>query len=49
VCRELRLEEKFQKFENDSHEELTRLIAEQKDVPAAVFELFLGKIYKRSK
>ena len=48
-CRELQLEEKFQQLEADSYSELKGMISDQKDVPDAVFELFLGKIYKRRK
>ena len=48
-CRELNLSEKFEQLEKESYEELKQLIAEQAEVPEAVFELFLGKIYKRKK
>jgi hypothetical protein len=48
-CSELKLAEKFEELENQSYKDIKALIAEQKDVPVAVFELFLGKIYKRRK
>jgi hypothetical protein len=48
-CSELKLAERFGELESQSYKEIKAMIAEQKDVPEAVFELFLGKIYKRRK
>ena len=49
MCRELELELKFQELEASSYVELTEAINSEIAVPATVFNLFLGKIYKRTK
>jgi len=48
----LRLDERFEAYERDSHAELVALIARvaaETGVPAGVFEALLAKIYKRQK
>ena len=46
---EMDLEAKFKKLESESYAEIRTMIKEQQAVPSQVFELFLGKIYKRQK
>lgn len=49
ACRELKLADKFQELEDSSYAELREMMASQSEVPEAVFDLFLAKIYKRAK
>lgn len=49
LCSDLSLEAKFKELEASSYAELTAAIEAQNVVPAAVFNLFLNKIYKRTK
>ena len=49
TCMEMDLEAKFKKLESESYAEIRTMIKEQQAVPSQVFELFLGKIYKRQK
>eukprot|EP00892_Ulva_mutabilis_P006418 jgi/Ulvmu1/4148/UM019_0127.1 len=49
LYKELDLETKFKELEAASYAELTAEINAQSDVPTPVFNLFLGKIYKRTK
>lgn len=49
LCRELGLEENFKDLESSSYAELIAAIEAQNVVPPAVFNLFLDKIYKRTK
>jgi farnesyl diphosphate synthase len=46
---ELGLKEKYAAYEKDSYEKILSLKGNVKQVPWAVFEVFLGKIYKRQK
>jgi farnesyl diphosphate synthase len=46
---EMRLKETFEKYEEESYNQLKTLIGEIKNVPKEVFEFLLNKIYKRSK
>ncbi|OQS04034.1 farnesyl pyrophosphate synthetase [Thraustotheca clavata] len=43
----LDLESVYRKYENDSYDELCKLIADVKNMPATVFHMLLSKIYKR--
>lgn len=49
LCSKLSLESKFKEVEASSYTELTAAIEAQNVVPSAVFNLFLNKIYKRTK
>lgn len=49
LYRDLKLEEKFQQYEEDSYKELQQLINDCPELPREVFEFLLNKIYKRSK
>ncbi|GAX81541.1 hypothetical protein CEUSTIGMA_g8969.t1 [Chlamydomonas eustigma] len=46
---ELKMEERFKEYEEESYKRLTAAIEEQKLVPQAVFTIFLSKIYQRQK
>jgi farnesyl diphosphate synthase len=49
VYNELELESVFREYEQASYERLSAAIAEQRELPAEVFNLLLRKIYKRQK
>ena len=49
LFRELKLEEKFQSYEEQSYKQLKKLIDDSPELPREVFEFLLNKIYKRSK
>ncbi|CAM9470845.1 unnamed protein product [Ectocarpus sp. 8 AP-2014] len=49
LYRELKLEEVYDKYEEDTHKQIKELIAKVEDIPHAVFHQFIDKIYKRSK
>jgi len=49
LYRELGLEQVFQKYEQESFQQLTAIIEGQSQLPEGVFGLLLMKIYKRSK
>jgi len=46
---ELNLEKQYQKYEQDCYEQIMALKPTVKEVPWEVFEVFLKKIFKRSK
>ena len=46
---ELGLKESYAAYEKESYEKILSLKGNLKQVPWAVFEVFLGKIYKRQK
>lgn len=46
---DLKLEDLFMKYEEESYTKLKKLIASVKDMPVDIFEFLLKKIYKRSK
>jgi len=45
----IKLPEIYEKYEQDSYDRIMRLRGTTKQVPWPVFEIFLKKIYKRSK
>ena len=49
LCRELDLKAKFKELEASSYAELTTAIKTETTLPASIFNLFLNKIYKRSR
>ena len=49
VFRELDLESTFKQYEQQSYEQLSALISQQKLLPEEVFTALLQKIYKRQK
>lgn len=49
LYRELNLEERFQRYEEESYKQLQQMIADCPELPKEVFEFLLNKIYKRSK
>ena len=49
VFRELNLESTFKHYEQQSYEQLSALISQQKLLPEQVFTALLQKIYKRQK
>ena len=49
VFRELDLQSTFKRYEQQSYEELSSLISQQKLLPEQVFTALLQKIYKRQK
>lgn len=49
LYRDLRLEELFREYEEESYNSIQKSLAACKDLPAGVFEFLLKRIYKRSK
>ena len=49
VYSELRLEDRFKAYEQESYDALKLAIQKQQELPPAVFALLLNKIYKRTK
>lgn len=50
VYKSLGLEQRFQEFEERSHQQITAMVSEGTEgVPREVYDMFLAKIYKRSK
>lgn len=49
LYRDLKLEARYHAYEEEAYSEIKRQVALVKDVPPAVFEFLLYKIYKRSK
>lgn len=49
LYRTLKIEDLFREYERNSTRSVARLMDKTKDIPRAVFENFLKKIYKRSK
>eukprot|EP00903_Cladosiphon_okamuranus_P010630 g10052.t1 len=49
LYRELELEAVYAKYEEETHKQIKELIAKVEDIPHAVFDQFIDKIYKRSK
>lgn len=49
IYRELKLEQVFLKYEQDSYDAIMAAIQKQSQLPHAIFTAFLQKIYKRTK
>jgi len=49
LYRDLKLEELFKNYEEESFDSIQQSLSECKDLPAGVFEFLLKRIYKRSK